>query len=119
MAMTSQFLDSAVFLKGQKVTIAGEVMGLKTEPFGNGTYAYPEVKIEELRFWTPSPDYLSYRPHYPYWWNVWPYYDFYGDFFWDDFHHGLIWRGGRWEHRENHHGEGEHEGEHHEEHESR
>jgi outer membrane lipoprotein len=117
-AATSQFLDSAVFQRGHKVTLAGEITGVKTDKFGNGTYTYPEVKIDELRFWASSPDYLAYYQNYPNWGYGLPYYDFYNDFFWDDFHHGYIWRGGRWQHREEflhheraremeHHGEGE------------
>ncbi len=107
-ATTSQFLDTAIFIKGHKVTLAGEVVGLKTDKFGNGTYAYPEVKIEELRYWVPSPYYFSYHRDHPLWWDGWPYYDFYDDFFYDGFYHGHIWRDGRWEHDEGHHGEGHH-----------
>jgi len=104
-AQTSKFLDPAVFIKGHRVTLAGEVVGLKTDKLGNGVYAYPEVKIEELRYWVPAPYYMYYPMLSHRWWGRGPYYDFYDDFFFGDFNMRHEWRDGRWQER----GEGRHE----------
>ncbi len=95
-AVTSKFLDPAIFIKGHRVTLAGEVVGVRTEKLGNGSYVYPEVKIEELRYWVPTPNYI----YYPYlshrWWDHWPYYDLNDDFFFGDFNARHEWRDGHW-----------------------
>jgi outer membrane lipoprotein len=107
-AKTSKFLDPAIFIKGHRVTLAGEVVGTRTEKLGNGSYTYPEIKIEELRYWVPTPYYMYY-PHFSRrWWDPWPYYDFNDDFFFGDFKLRHESRDGRWEEREEgHHHEGE------------
>ncbi|MDD5675947.1 MAG: Slp family lipoprotein [Chitinivibrionales bacterium] len=84
-ATTTKFLDPLIYIKGRKVTIGGEVLGVANQKLGNGTYPYPEVKIDELRYWIPYPAYRyypyypDYSPwwHYP-WWYDRPYDDFYG-----------------------------------------
>ena len=106
-AATPQFLDPAIFIKGRRVTLAGEVVGMKTEKLGNGTYAYPEVKIEELRYWVPSPYYMYYPDYSHRWWDRWPYYDFYDDFFFTEPYHWHELKDGRWEREEAPHSERE------------
>jgi outer membrane lipoprotein len=104
-AETDKFLDPLIFKAGKRVTLAATVDGTRTEKLGEGTYAYPVVKLLQLRYW----EYEAYSPYpygYPYyhpWWHHgygygWPYYDYYwgGDiYFYDQERYGRNFRGGR------------------------
>jgi outer membrane lipoprotein len=73
-AYSSMFLDPEIYRKGRKVTLAGEITGVTTQKLGEGTYNYPQVMVNELRYWQPNTDY--YYPYYsPYYWPGW-----YGEF---------------------------------------
>jgi outer membrane lipoprotein len=108
-AETSEFLDPAVYKRGNQVTLAGEISGAKTLPLGQGRYTYPVVMLKELHLY----ERVRYYPYYynNYWWG--PYY---GPGFWgyygydDDEDQG---RGEEGEEGEEGEGGEEHEGGHH------
>ncbi len=74
-AVTSQFLDPAVYSRGRKVTVAGEIIGKETKPMGKSKvpYTYPVVRIKQIHLWSirleyvPPPDYWWYGGFYDYW----------------------------------------------------
>ena len=77
LAFYEGFLDSEIWSKGRKVTIAGKVEGEKTKKLGDLDYRYPYIKIKEIHLWRkPMPAYDRY-PWYP--WGPW------GPWWWDPF----------------------------------
>ena len=90
-AKSSKFLDPAIYKKGKKITLAGEIVGTETKPLGKVEYAYPVVMVKQLHLWKRA----YYGRYYPYWgvpnygpyYDTWGYgpYDFYGNFDEDDF----------------------------------
>jgi outer membrane lipoprotein len=87
-ARSPTFLDPAIYRKGKKITLAGEIVGKETKPLGKVEYAYPVVLVKQLHLWEPR----YYGPYYyPYW--GWPYYGpyrgywgygpYYGHYDWD------------------------------------
>ncbi len=94
-AHTPLFLDPEIYRKGRRVTLAGEITGVSTRKLGEGTYAYPILKVKELRYWQYYSNYYS-----PYG----PYYDPYnGPWWYDDFgvryYFGFDERGHYYKHR--------------------
>lgn len=61
-AMSSKFLDPAVYKKGRKITMAGVVAGKETLPLGNANYTYPVVTVKQLHLWERRPRYV-YSPY--------------------------------------------------------
>ena len=72
------FLDSAIWQKGRKVTVAGTVEGEKTGRVGDMLYHYPYLRVREIHLWEDS-NYPSYHdPWYPWgppWWGWDPWWD--------------------------------------------
>jgi outer membrane lipoprotein len=94
-AVTKQFLDPVIFTKGKRVTMAATVEGVETRKLGKGTYEYPIVNIQQLRYWQHE----SYYPYtYPYYYSSprwyygddfdWPYDDYFWDWDYDNFGDG-------------------------------
>lgn len=48
-----QFLDSAVYYPGKRISVIGTVAGQKIQPLGGIQYHYPVVTAKELRLWEP------------------------------------------------------------------
>lgn len=48
---TSSFVDPELFRGEKLITVAGEITGVKTEPFQKMHYTYPVLAIKELRIW--------------------------------------------------------------------
>jgi outer membrane lipoprotein len=63
MVRASHFLDPIVYAPGRKVTVAGTVVGVETEPVGQAPYRYVVLQGEQVYLW-PVREY-AYRP-YPY-----------------------------------------------------
>jgi outer membrane lipoprotein len=66
------FLDSEIYCKGRKVTIAGAVEGEKIGKLGELDYRYPYLVIKAIHLWRKERSYV-YRP-YPWgfrdpWWG--------------------------------------------------
>ncbi len=53
-AVTDQFLDTAIFHRGRAITIVGEVAGRQTRPLGQIEYRYPILKVKDLHIWSPG-----------------------------------------------------------------
>jgi outer membrane lipoprotein len=47
------FLDPAIYARGRKITVAGEVQGTKVLPLGEIEYTYPVILPKELHVWKP------------------------------------------------------------------
>jgi outer membrane lipoprotein len=71
-AKSPEFLDPAIYKKGMKVTLAGEISGKETRPLGKTSYTYPVVMIKQLYLWNVErwAAYPYYRA-YPYWYGPW------------------------------------------------
>ena len=67
MALCEGYLDSAVYSKGRQVTLAGRVLGTRTDTVGEITYVYPLLACLEVHLWPPMPDTRALYP-YDYWW---------------------------------------------------
>jgi outer membrane lipoprotein len=65
-AKVSQYLDSEVYQKGRKITLAGDIIGKETGPVGEIQYTYPVVQVKELHLWRERA--MGYYP-YPYYWD--------------------------------------------------
>lgn len=81
-AMSPNFLDPALYKKGRKITVAGEVSGKKEMTLGETTYTYPVVTVKQIHLWEKRPRYRYYYPYgYPYdYWGWGPYWDWYPDY---------------------------------------
>jgi outer membrane lipoprotein len=82
-AMSSRFLDPALYKAGRKITLAGQITGKKALSLGETTYTYPVVTVKQLHLWERRPRYVYHVYPYddwgwgPYWgWDS----DYYGDF---------------------------------------
>ena len=80
MELCERYLDPAVYSKGRQVTLAGRVMGTRTDTIGEITYVYPLPACLEVHLWPPMPDtrtlysYDYWWPWYgPYWWQPSPF----------------------------------------------
>ena len=82
-AKSPQFLDPALYKKGKRLTVAGEVIGKETRPLGQTEYTYPVVMAKEIHIWRST----QYTPYYidPYGWGWYgPYSGFYYGGFYGD-----------------------------------
>jgi outer membrane lipoprotein len=86
LALYQGYLDSAIYSKGRKVTIAGTVQGEKVQPLGEIEYHYPYLVINEIHLWQKEKP-VQYEPYYrwgpwydPYPWGLW--YDPWGPWGW-------------------------------------
>jgi outer membrane lipoprotein len=48
-----QFLDSAVYRPGKRISLVGEVSGQEVRPLGGIHYRYPVIAAKEIRLWEP------------------------------------------------------------------
>jgi outer membrane lipoprotein len=72
-----QYLDSYIFRRGKKITVAGEIQGEMIKPLGEMDYRYPLLLSRQFYLWPeyyyhPYP-YYDYDPWwgYPYWgWRI-------------------------------------------------
>jgi len=83
LALYKGLLDSEIYRKGRRVTIAGIVQGEKVMRLGELEYHYPYLVIKDLHLWKEEqPQSYEYYPWGlwgPWWWHPWyPGYDCYG-----------------------------------------
>ena len=90
LVLVERFLDPHIYRTGREVTVAGEILGEKTELIDKMEYRYPFLLCREVYLWRLygfyypySSSYGSYNPLYPeyLWWDydledygVWGYY---------------------------------------------
>ena len=70
------YLDSYVYSKGRKITVAGEILGEDVRPLGEMDYRYPLVLSKQLHLWEYYYPYSYY--YYPRWWYYDPWYPWWG-----------------------------------------
>jgi outer membrane lipoprotein len=63
-AVSSKFLDPAIYTRGKRITLAGKITGKKTLILGETTYTYPVIQIRQLVYWEMR---LSYDFPNDYW----------------------------------------------------
>ncbi|MBM4338193.1 MAG: Slp/YeaY family lipoprotein [Deltaproteobacteria bacterium] len=77
LVLVDKYLDSYLFRRGKKITVAGEILGEKIKPIGEMEYRYPLLSGKQIYLW---PEYYTYpiyyydpwwgHPYYPYgWWG--------------------------------------------------
>jgi outer membrane lipoprotein len=73
LVIADKYLDSYLFRRGKKITVAGEILGEKVKPIGEMDYRYPLLSGKQIYLW---PEYHVY-PLYYYdpWWDY-PYYPY-------------------------------------------
>ena len=78
MALCNGYLDPAIYSKGRQITLAGRVLGSRTDTIGEITYVYPLLACLEVHLWQPRVYIANYPPwwYYDYWWPP------YGPFWW-------------------------------------
>ncbi|MFH1241891.1 MAG: Slp family lipoprotein [Pseudomonadota bacterium] len=59
------FLDSEIYRKGRRVTIAGMVEGERIMKLGEIDYHYPYLIIREIHLWKEEPEIYQPYPWYP------------------------------------------------------
>ena len=74
-AITDRFLDPLVFKEGKRVTIVGDVRGVREKKLDQMEYRYPVIGIREVHVWRQEEvERQSYPQSYPYYWYdpYWP-----------------------------------------------
>jgi len=66
------FLDSEIYRKGRKVTIAGVVQGEEIMRLGEVDYHYPYLVVKEIHLWEEEQP-VPYAPYPWYFWDPWWY----------------------------------------------
>jgi len=89
LALYNGLLDSEIYRKGRKVTIAGEVQGVKILPLGEIEYHYPYLLIKEIHLWEEERPYVHEPYPFSWWWHPW--YDPWYDPYWPYWRHPF-WR---------------------------
>jgi outer membrane lipoprotein len=51
LAKTAQFLDPALYCRGRRLTVAGELAGRETRKLDQAEYAYPVLTARQLHLW--------------------------------------------------------------------
>lgn len=74
LAMCDTYLDPAIYKAGRHVTIAGRVLGTRTDKVGEADYLYPLISCVETYLWpaTATGTYTTFG-YYPSWWWGAPY----------------------------------------------
>jgi len=78
LALDERFLDPHIYREGKGITVAGEIIGEKTQLLGQMEYRYPLLLSKQIYLWRrhyyyyyPFPYYPYYPPWYydPWWWD--------------------------------------------------
>jgi len=70
LALYQGFLDSEIYKKGRKVTLAAVVAGQRTLKLGEIDYSYPFLLIKEIHLWKKEPKPVC-DPYLWYPWGMW------------------------------------------------
>ncbi len=70
-AHSPSFLDPRVYREGRRVTVAGEIEGIKPERIGNAEYPYPVLDVKQMVIWRRAERYYGSWGLYgwPYYWG--------------------------------------------------
>ena len=73
---SEDYLDVMIYRPGRKVTVTGEIQGVKNAPLAEMEYIYPLLKATHVHLWELDPAsikvYHEYPPlfyRYPIWWG--------------------------------------------------
>lgn len=67
LALSNHYLDTSIYTKERKVTVAGEVQGKRVQPLGKTEYVYPLLHVKEIHLWPVEEVHPYPYPHpYPY-----------------------------------------------------
>jgi outer membrane lipoprotein len=74
LVLADKYLDSYLFRRGKKITVAGEILGEKVKPIGEMDYRYPLLSGKQIHLW-PEYYYRAYPLYYydPWWDYPYPY----------------------------------------------
>jgi len=67
LVLADKYLDSYLFRRGRKITVAGEILGEKFKPIGEMDYRYLLLSGKQIYLW---PEYY-YRPYPSYYYDPW------------------------------------------------
>jgi outer membrane lipoprotein len=75
--LSSRHLDPLIYKNGRTITVAGKLVGSRTQKLGETEYRYPVIDAEEIHLWKEEiygPPYYYYDPFYyyypyPYWYD--------------------------------------------------
>jgi len=81
LVLADKYLDSYLYKRGRKITVAGEILGEKVKPIGVMDYQYPLLSGKQIYLW-PEYYYRAYPLYdplyyydpwwdYPYGWRGW------------------------------------------------
>jgi outer membrane lipoprotein len=84
LALYQGFLDSEIYSKGRKVTIAGTVQGEKSQLLGEIEYRYPYLIIKEIHLWEKEKPVQYERYPRDLWYDPWGPWGFWG---WSSWRH--------------------------------
>ena len=102
LVQVNQFLDPHIYDKNREITVAGEILGSKTQQLGEMQYRYPLLQSREFYLW--DRQYPAYPPGYYYPYYPWPYY--YYEPWWDYPPYYYPYYYNRGHHEESHEGHG-------------
>jgi outer membrane lipoprotein len=79
LALYEGFLDSEIYSKGRKITVAGVVDGEEVMKLGEIDYRYPYLSVQEIHVWEEEQRYVYHYHHGYSHDSVWydPYYRYY------------------------------------------
>lgn len=97
--LADKYLDPYLYRKGKKITVAGEILGEKTEPLDKTEYRYPLLSSKQIYLWEEY-----YYPPYPYYYyDPWWYYDFWWGYPYMWWGFGFYYHHHHHRHRHHHH----------------
>lgn len=79
LVLSPDYLDVAIYRKGRKVTVAGEIAGQETRLLGETEYLYPVILSRQVYLWPEEKKERLFPIYpYPYYWHYpWGYYPYY------------------------------------------
>ncbi len=89
LALYDGYLDTAIYSKGREVTVAGSILGERTQRLDQIDYRYPLIAVKEIHLWKkyaePPRAYYPYPYGYPgplFYWSYDPFWYPYGYPYW-------------------------------------
>lgn len=72
MALCEGYLDPAIYSKDRQITLAGRVLGTRSDTLGAITYVYPLLACLEVHLWASRVSVAAYPPWWysDYWWPL-------------------------------------------------
>jgi len=69
--LAEKYLDSYIFRRGRKITVAGEIQGEEIRPIGEMAYRYPIVLSKQIYLWEEYYYYYPVPYYHPYYYDLW------------------------------------------------